>query len=204
MDGVAGVVQVVAYISGGLVILVPVVQTIRLSLKGISRSTGRGSKFRSWPFVVLIAAVWIGAGAILWKPLPSLFHPAVHLILFWLGAALYFQGVGLYCWGFWTLRTLFGVSSAFGADLYKGHRLVTHGPFALVRHPMYLGVMLAAFGGLLLFQTWAMLIFAPMSLVVIKRTANEDSLLQAAFGKDWEDYSQRVPAWLPRGRKSRR
>jgi hypothetical protein len=47
MDGAAGVVQVVAYITGWLVILALVCYTIRLSQKGVDRSTGWEPVFRS-------------------------------------------------------------------------------------------------------------------------------------------------------------
>ncbi|MBP7693784.1 MAG: hypothetical protein KA764_17815 [Anaerolineales bacterium] len=40
-----------------------------------------------------------------------------------------------------------------GAQLFADHQLVTRGPFAIVRHPMYAGIAAAALGGLLLDQT---------------------------------------------------
>ena len=64
-----------------------------------------------------------------------------------------------------------------GAELYQGHQLIKNGPFAVMRHPMYVGVLLAAIGALLIFRTWAMLIFVPMSLVVVGRANHEEKLL---------------------------
>jgi protein-S-isoprenylcysteine O-methyltransferase Ste14 len=50
---------------------------------------------------------------------------------------------------------MYNVSSAFGNRLYADQELVTSGPFALVRHPMYLGALIAGMGGVLLFRTWS-------------------------------------------------
>jgi protein-S-isoprenylcysteine O-methyltransferase len=120
------------------------------------------------------------------------------LLLSAIGALFYFPGVVLYMWGLKTLRSQFGVSGLFGAELYKDHHLVTSGPFAIVRHPMYAGVLLAALGSTLIFKTWAMVIFMPMSLVVIGRVAHEEKLLAEEFGEQWQSYAEDVPKWFPK------
>jgi protein-S-isoprenylcysteine O-methyltransferase Ste14 len=114
------------------------------------------------------------------------------------GAVFYFPGVGLYLWGLSALHTQFGVSGLLGAELYQGHQLIKTGPYAHMRHPMYAGVLLAAVGALLIFKTWAMLIFMPMSLVVLGRIEREEKLLAAEFGERWESYASKVPKWFPR------
>jgi protein-S-isoprenylcysteine O-methyltransferase Ste14 len=65
---------------------------------------------------------------------------------------------------------------------------------------MYLGVLLAAAGALLIFRTWAMLLFAPLSLAVVLRAEREEELLAAEFGDAWRTYCTRVPKWLPKPR----
>jgi protein-S-isoprenylcysteine O-methyltransferase Ste14 len=93
---------------------------------------------------------------------------------------------------------MFGVSSSLTAELYEGHRLVDDGPYAFVRHPMYLGVMLAAFGALLIFRTWTMVFYTLTSLGLIVRARREEDLLAAEFGEQWTSYKDRVPGWIPR------
>jgi protein-S-isoprenylcysteine O-methyltransferase Ste14 len=63
---------------------------------------------------------------------------------------------------------------------------------------MYLGVMVAAIGALLIFRTWAMAFFAPMSLIVIRRASQEEALLEMEYGDKWQDYKREVPKWCPR------
>lgn len=96
------------------------------------------------------------------------------------------------------MHSQFGVSGLLGAELYQGHKLVTNGPFAVIRHPMYMGVLLAAIGALLIFKTWAMVIFLPMSLVVVVRSRHEEKLLEQEFGDEWRSYALKVPKWFPK------
>jgi len=97
-----------------------------------------------------------------------------------------------------TLGQMYRPASALGVQLSAGHRLVTHGPFALVRHPLYLGFQLAAFSGLLLFRTWTLAFVAVNLLALVIRARREEEALAAEFGDEWEAYVRRVPGWLPR------
>jgi protein-S-isoprenylcysteine O-methyltransferase Ste14 len=96
------------------------------------------------------------------------------------------------------VRTL-GKQWAVAARLVEGHKLITEGPYAYVRNPIYTGMfgMLLATG--LAMEHWiatiaAVVIFAA-GLVIRVRT--EEKLLRAAFGQEFEDYAQRVPAVIP-------
>lgn len=70
--------------------------------------------------------------------------------------------------------------------------------FAIIRQPMYASVLLAAIGAFLIFKTWAMAVFLPMSLVVLARANREEKLLAEEFGDVWDEYVARVPKWFPR------
>ena len=96
---------------------------------------------------------------------------------------------------------MFSISSGLGATLYQDHRLIRIGPYRFVRHPMYLAVILAASGALLIFRTWAMVLFSVLSLGVILRAWREERLLGEEFGEEWENYKQQVSGWLPGFRK---
>ena len=85
------------------------------------------------------------------------------------------------------------------AALVEGHTLVTSGPYRIVRHPIYLGTigMLLATG--LSFSRWPALVagLACALAGTALRVRDEESLLRAAFGGEFEAYRRRVPAILP-------
>jgi protein-S-isoprenylcysteine O-methyltransferase Ste14 len=102
------------------------------------------------------------------------------------------------------LGELYTASSGFGVRLHVHHRLITHGPFALVRHPLYLGLQVAALGGLLLYRTWTFVFVTVNFLALVLRAKREEQALAMEFGEQWEAYVGRVPAWIPRLRRRAR
>ena len=180
--------------------------TLAIVLFGLARSLtrprgraiGRANQMLRAPTYVIISIGYFGLWYILWRPVPlALPIPARGAALI-LGALLLFPGLALVLWGRLTLGQMYNVSSAFGAQLYADHRLITHGPFALVRHPMYVGVIMASFGGLLLYRTWALVFAATTFLGLTIRARREEQALAAEFGVQWQAYCQQVPAWIPR------
>ncbi len=80
----------------------------------------------------------------------------------------------------------------------RDHALVTDGPYAVTRHPVYTG-LLGFFAGLgLLWNSPVTLAFA-LSLVVplAWHTAIEEPLFVAAFGDAYRDYQRRTPRLVP-------
>jgi len=96
------------------------------------------------------------------------------------------------------LRTL-GVQWSLAARVVEGHKLVTQGPYSIVRNPIYTGMlgMLLATG--LAVSHWiglvlAMLVFAIGTFI---RVSREERLLREMFGREFDDYAQRVRAVIP-------
>jgi protein-S-isoprenylcysteine O-methyltransferase Ste14 len=164
------------------------------------RTTGAANKVLRAPIQLAFGILWIGMCVILWRPVPLVFSTWVRAIALILGVSLAFPGLALYWWGAATLGEMYKPASALGVQLNVEHRLVTHGPFALVRHPLYLGLQLAAFGGLLIFRTWTLVFVAANFLALILRARREEQALAAEFGEAWEAYARRVPGWIPRFR----
>jgi protein-S-isoprenylcysteine O-methyltransferase Ste14 len=92
-----------------------------------------------------------------------------------------------------------GKQWALRARLVEGHKLITVGPYAYVRNPIYTGMfgMLVATG--LAMEHWVALIVAVIVFAagLVIRVRTEEELLRAAFGKEFEDYAKRVPAIIP-------
>ena len=80
------------------------------------------------------------------------------------------------------------------------HELVRRGPYAYVRHPIYLGMLLFLLGlaaalGHLVQLVIAVPVFLTGTLI---RTRIEDGLLEAQFGDAFRDYARSTPALIPK------
>ena len=188
---------------GGLAGLATLAFAVWHMLASVRRPAGRqigpGARLLRAPILALGTLLFLAAMVWLWRPLSFALPVAARIASLALGALLYFPSLGLYVWGLRTLGAMFAPSSGFGVRLHAGHRLITTGPFAFVRHPMYLAVISTGVGGLLLYRTWAMLLFAAAMVGLTVRARREEAALAAEFGADWEAYCRRVPAWLPYG-----
>ena len=80
------------------------------------------------------------------------------------------------------------------------HQLVRSGPYARVRHPIYLGLLLFLLAMAVAFGHWLQLILSvPIYLAGTHiRTRIEDRLLEQTFGDDFRVYRNSTPALLPR------
>lgn len=188
----------IAKVTGIIVILTPLLGYRRSLTRRRGRVEGKGQGALRWPFVFTLAILYVGVGILLWVPIPIVFSVWFRFWMLLLGALFYFPGIILYLWGYLTLGAMFGVSSSYAAALYEGHRLIRSGPYRHIRHPMYLGVILAAFGAFFLFRTWAMAIYLPTALFIPLRAKREEKLLAEEFGAKWERYEQEVPGWIPK------
>jgi len=96
------------------------------------------------------------------------------------------------------IRTL-GKQWSLAARLVEGHKLVTEGPYRIVRNPIYTGMfgMLLATG--LAISHWIGLLIAIVVFAVgtVIRVQSEEKLLRQAFGAEFEAYARRVRAVVP-------
>ncbi|KAA1469128.1 hypothetical protein DENSPDRAFT_864001 [Dentipellis sp. KUC8613] len=102
----------------------------------------------------------------------------------------------------------------FELSIRTEHKLVTGGPYSIVRHPSYVGTFCAQAGMLLctfgpggwlyeagwlssgLVRTAAVMLGAWVVYLLtgmVRRTSSEDRMLKREFGKEWEMWAKRVP-----------
>ncbi len=82
--------------------------------------------------------------------------------------------------------------------LPEARRLVTSGPYAVVRHPLYVAEAAAAAGSFLMYLSWpAVALCALQTLFQLARVHYEEAVLRATF-PEYADYARRVPRFLPR------
>ena len=77
-------------------------------------------------------------------------------------------------------------------------KLVTEGPYNIVRHPLYACEILLMTGVTIInFSFWAVLIEIAVILLLWRRMVNEERILTQAF-PEYVEYAKRVPRIIPR------
>ncbi len=193
-----GIIQAAGLIYTLLILGTSLTKMMRGLRRPGGRSVGQTGWLRSRLFYALASLIFLGVCALLWQPLPLTISETWHGFILAAGGLLLFGGLSLYAWGMFILGEMHSGSTSLGAQLYSGHRLITRGPFQYLRHPMYLGIMIAPFGGLLLFHNWTMLLVSLGFLGLPLRARREEQALAAEFGQEWQEYARKVPAFLPR------
>jgi protein-S-isoprenylcysteine O-methyltransferase Ste14 len=146
-------------------------------------ATGRGSGWVVTQFI-LMAAI-IAAAAV-----PPDWPDAAREVLTAIGAVVAIAGIAF---AVWAARSLGRSLTPFPKPLGTG--LVTSGPFAIVRHPIYTGG-LAFFAGYSLFAgVPAFVLTAVLGLLWVGKVRVEERLLAAAYDS-YAAYCLRVPRRL--------
>ena len=87
------------------------------------------------------------------------------------------------------------------AETHRTEKIVTRGVYSIVRHPQYLGGLLAHVGISFLLSAWYSLLFTPLMVVLIFLISKkEEEELIREFGKEYEDYKKKVPMLIPKAR----
>lgn len=97
----------------------------------------------------------------------------------------------------WSVKTL-GENYSQDIAIKKNHKLITNGPFKIVRHPQYLSQFLMDIGAAVATLSF---ILAPIALIQIpflfKRAALEDKLLERHFGDSFKDFKKKKGQIFP-------
>ena len=85
------------------------------------------------------------------------------------------------------------------ARIIEGHQLIVFGPYKIVRHPIYSGMLgLLIITGYSLSQWWALLVAIIFYFFgTVFRTKVEEGLLIEHFGEKYLEYKKAVPAIIP-------
>jgi protein-S-isoprenylcysteine O-methyltransferase Ste14 len=82
--------------------------------------------------------------------------------------------------------------------IVDGHKLITDGIFGVVRHPLYLGRILAHFGIALLFSSaWGAVLMAISAMCFLFRIRAEEEMLIEEFGEAYLEYRQETKKLIP-------
>lgn len=111
------------------------------------------------------------------------------------GLCLIWAGIGLRIWAIRTLGRFFRTVVAIQQD----HRLVTDGPYRLIRHPSYAGSVMSVTGiGLALGNWLSVVIGLAFTLIgFARRITVEEDAMATRFGSDYTIYTRRTWRLFP-------
>jgi protein-S-isoprenylcysteine O-methyltransferase Ste14 len=113
---------------------------------------------------------------------------------FWIGAALTAGGLLFSVWA----RRHLGKNWSQAVTVKEGHELITSGPYALVRHPIYSGLLLGFVGCAVARGEWRGLLAVALVFGVLwHKLRLEEKWMRAEFGAPYDAYSRQVAALVP-------
>ncbi len=139
------------------------------------------------------AGLLLGLARVPIHVLDERFLPPVRL-WFWMGAGITAVGLIFSVWA----RHHLGDNWSQAVTVKEGHELIQSGPYGLVRHPIYTGLLLAFFGSAIARGEWRGLLAVAMVFVTLwNKLQLEEKWMRGQFGDSYEDYSRRVAALVP-------
>jgi protein-S-isoprenylcysteine O-methyltransferase Ste14 len=139
--------------------------------------------------IVILSAGWLSKVL----KIPGLFGFSFRVA----GLILTVFGLFFITWSCWLQFTVGQGTTGFSEPT---KRLVTCGPYGVVRNPMMEGQFLLFAGLGLLLELGAMFLLLPILILATHgfTVLIEEPNLKSRFGQEWIDYAMRVPRWFPR------
>lgn len=110
------------------------------------------------------------------------------------GVALTYAGIAVAIWA----RVILGRNWSATVTVKQDHRLARNGPYAVVRHPIYSGLLLAMLGtALVMGRVRGLVGLAVAFLLWLVKSRMEERFMVKEFGSEYEDYRRRTRALVP-------
>jgi protein-S-isoprenylcysteine O-methyltransferase Ste14 len=126
-------------------------------------------------------------------------------VLILVGIDLYTKVVPYSLWGSWGLAGFIlvllgiGLRSWSAGLLHKREILTTAGPYALMRHPLYIGSLLVGLGfATVIGKVDTFVLIGILMFFHIRKARREERQLHEKFGSNWISYTRRVGAFYPK------
>lgn len=111
-----------------------------------------------------------------------------------LGLALTIAGVAFAIWA----RVIIGDNWSAAVTVKQGHELVCRGPYSVVRHPIYTGVLVGLLGtAVVLGDIKWLLALIVVTLALWLKSRREESFMVDQFGAEYVAYRSKVKALIP-------
>ncbi len=113
----------------------------------------------------------------------------------WTGAGMGCTSFALYAWA----QAALGKEWSPHLQMRDQHHLVISGPYAHMRHPIYLAYLVFMTGIALLTADWFFIALLVVSIVVLAlRIPKEEQMLIETFGEEYKAYLQRTGGLFPK------
>ena len=137
---------------------------------------------------VLVFSPGFRAGPLCWHVLPS--NP----VTFAAGALVLLAGLGFAVWA----RIHLGQNWSATVTLKVGHRLIRTGPYRLVRHPIYTGIITGLAGtAVALGELRGWVAVALLTVACLFKSRREEQFMVKEFGDEYVQYRREVGALVP-------
>jgi protein-S-isoprenylcysteine O-methyltransferase Ste14 len=166
-------------------------ERIRADRAALQRE-GWGARAIAYMFFLLLGAlvlhVWLQGGT-----LRTFAFPAPDWLR-WAGVGLGLTSVGLFAW----THTILGRLWSPYLQLRPHHQLITIGPYARIRHPMYSAIVGWMMSLGLVSANWIPLVFAALFALNFRlRIQGEEEMMLQQFGDEYREYMKRTGRLLP-------
>jgi protein-S-isoprenylcysteine O-methyltransferase Ste14 len=113
---------------------------------------------------------------------------------FWLGAVITIAGLLFAVWA----RAHLGTNWSRSVTIKQDHELITTGPYALVRHPIYTGILFGFVGmAIAIAQVRGFIVIALIFLAFWLKFRREEQWMRSQFGETYSTYASHTAALVP-------
>ena len=161
-------------------------------VKPVRRREPWASRLLTVALTIPVALLMAAPGK--WLPwLSARFLPDT-MIVDWAGLLMVTAGLALAVWA----RTHLGRNWSGTVTVKEDHELVRSGPYAIVRHPIYTGLLLAMLGTAIILGEWRGLsALCFLSAAFLLKLRREERFMAESFPDTYPGYRAQVPALVP-------
>jgi protein-S-isoprenylcysteine O-methyltransferase Ste14 len=144
------------------------------------------------PLALAATLLWInsipGGGVLFERFLPRSYAS------YWTGTALLALGLAFSVWA----RVYIGRNWSATVTIKEDHELIRSGPYALVRHPIYTGLLLAFIGTAIVRAEWRGVLAVLIVFAALWRKLRlEERWMSETFGEEYRRYREHTAALIP-------
>jgi protein-S-isoprenylcysteine O-methyltransferase Ste14 len=116
------------------------------------------------------------------------------MVAYWLGLLMLILGLAFAI----SARVHLGRNWSGTVTVKENHELIRSGPYGIVRHPIYTGLLFAFLGTAVAFGEWrGLLAFGFLTAAFLLKIRREECFMSESFRNDYARYRAEVPALIP-------